>query len=74
VIVYEAQRGANCVDELYAIYPDGRITAEEGANRSRSSGPDEIKKLLSHHCSGMVHRHAVFNGARNNAGNASRSS
>ena len=32
VIVYEHNGGASCVDELYAIYPDGKITAEEGAN------------------------------------------
>jgi simple sugar transport system permease protein len=31
VIAYERNGGANCVDELYAIYPDGRIHADNGA-------------------------------------------
>ena len=31
VITYERNGGSGCVDELYAIYPDGRITADNGA-------------------------------------------
>lgn len=30
VIAYERNGGAGCVDELYAIYPDGRIVADNG--------------------------------------------
>ena len=29
IIVYERNGGPNCVDELYAIYPDGRITGDD---------------------------------------------
>jgi NADPH:quinone reductase-like Zn-dependent oxidoreductase len=48
VIVYEHNGGANCVDELYAIYPDGRITAEEGANTlEKQMTPADVENLLS---------------------------
>jgi hypothetical protein len=33
VIVYQRTAGPLCVDELYAIYPDGRITGADGVNR-----------------------------------------
>ena len=29
IIVYERNGGPDCVDELYAIYPDGRITGDD---------------------------------------------
>jgi hypothetical protein len=32
VIVYQRTAGPLCVDELYAIYPDGRITGADGVN------------------------------------------
>ena len=38
VIVYERNGGAGCVDELYAIYPDGRITGDNGAQTGRQAG------------------------------------
>ncbi len=48
VIVYEHNGGSNCVDELYAIYPDGKITAEEGANvLEKQATPAEIEGLVS---------------------------
>ena len=48
VIVYEHNGGANCVDELFAIYPDGRITAEEGANTlEKQMTPADVENLLS---------------------------
>ncbi|HET6845429.1 MAG TPA: hypothetical protein VFH29_01260, partial [Anaerolineales bacterium] len=48
VIVYEHNGGADCVDELYAIYPDGRITAEEGASTlEKQTSPEAVKTLLS---------------------------
>jgi hypothetical protein len=31
VIAYERNGGPNCIDELYAIYPDGRIVGDDGA-------------------------------------------
>jgi len=30
IVVYERNGGPNCIDELYAIYPDGRITGDDG--------------------------------------------
>jgi simple sugar transport system permease protein len=33
VIVYERNGGVNCVDELYAIYPDGKITGDNGTQK-----------------------------------------
>jgi simple sugar transport system permease protein len=30
VVVYERNGGPNCVDEMYAVYPDGRITGDDG--------------------------------------------
>lgn len=48
VIVYEHNGGSNCVDELYAIYPDGKITAEEGANKlEKQVTSADVEKLLS---------------------------
>jgi hypothetical protein len=32
IIAYERNGGPKCVDELYAIYPDGRITGDDGEN------------------------------------------
>jgi galactofuranose transport system permease protein len=48
VVVYEHNGGASCVDELYAIYADGKITAEEGTNKlDKQVDSAEVKKLLS---------------------------
>ena len=48
VVVYEHNGGANCVDELYAIYPDGKITAEEGTNKlEKQVTAAEVSTLLS---------------------------
>jgi ribose/xylose/arabinose/galactoside ABC-type transport system permease subunit len=48
VIVYEHNGGSNCIDELYAIYPDGKITGEEGANKlEKQATPADVEKLLS---------------------------
>jgi simple sugar transport system permease protein len=33
VITYERNGGPTCIDELYAIYPDGRIVGDDGANQ-----------------------------------------
>ena len=32
VIAYNRIAGPNCVDEMYAIYPDGRVTGDNGVN------------------------------------------
>ncbi len=36
VIAYHRAAGPDCVDELYAIYPDGRVTATSGTNTAES--------------------------------------
>jgi hypothetical protein len=33
VIAYERNGGSNCIDELYAIYPDGRIVGDNGSKK-----------------------------------------
>ncbi len=49
VIVYERNGGLRCVDELYAIYPDGRITADNGEQQLAKQGtPAEVEHLLDH--------------------------
>ena len=48
VIAYERNGGANCIDELYAIYPDGRIVGDNGTQKiEKQVAPDEVDKLLS---------------------------
>lgn len=48
VVVYEHNGGASCVDELYAIYPDGRITGEEGAaTLEKQATSADVERLLS---------------------------
>jgi hypothetical protein len=48
VIVYERNGGLKCVDELYAIYPDGRITGDNGTqNIEKQVTPADVDKLLS---------------------------
>ena len=38
VIVYHRTAGPLCVDELFAIYPDGRITGTDGVEQSGKTG------------------------------------
>jgi simple sugar transport system permease protein len=48
VIAYERNGGANCIDELYAIYPDGRIVSDSGLEKIEAQvAPDDVEKLLS---------------------------
>ncbi len=48
VIVYERNGGPNCVDELYAFYPDGRITGDDGVNKvEKQITTDELNLLIS---------------------------
>jgi len=48
LIAYERNGGTTCLDELYAIYPDGKITGQEGENKiEKQVSPDEVTKLLS---------------------------
>lgn len=47
VIVYERNGGPHCVDELYAIYPDGRIVADNGTTSlEKQISPEEVNQLL----------------------------
>ncbi|MGA3056793.1 MAG: hypothetical protein ABSE70_01960 [Candidatus Limnocylindrales bacterium] len=48
VIVYERNGGTTCVDELYAIYPDGRIVSDYGANNTKTThvAADQVTALL----------------------------
>jgi ribose/xylose/arabinose/galactoside ABC-type transport system permease subunit len=47
VIVYHRTAGPNCVDQLYAIYPDGRITGNDGTNEVETRvPPSEIEQFL----------------------------
>jgi len=49
VVVYERNGGTNCIDEVFAIYPDGRATVDFGGAKQ----PDvrltatQVQKLLS---------------------------
>jgi galactofuranose transport system permease protein len=48
VIAYERNGGANCIDELYGIYPDGRITGDNGTQKiEKQVTSDDIDKLLT---------------------------
>jgi ribose/xylose/arabinose/galactoside ABC-type transport system permease subunit len=47
VIAYERNGGSGCVDELYAIYPDGRITADNGSQViEKQASPEDVQALL----------------------------
>jgi galactofuranose transport system permease protein len=47
-IVYERNGGSDCVDELYAIYSDGRITGDNGTQSiAKQSSPEVVATLLS---------------------------
>jgi ribose/xylose/arabinose/galactoside ABC-type transport system permease subunit len=47
VITYERNGGPNCIDELYAIYPDGQIVGDDGVNKiEKQVSPADVEKLL----------------------------
>ncbi len=47
VIVYHRTAGPQCVDQLFAIYPDGRITGTDGINNvEKQVGAAEVDNLL----------------------------
>jgi simple sugar transport system permease protein len=45
VLVYNRTAGSACVDELYAIYPDGRIVADNGRENDPIEGQVDIAEL-----------------------------
>jgi ribose/xylose/arabinose/galactoside ABC-type transport system permease subunit len=48
VVAYERNGGPGCIDELYAIYPDGRIVGDDGAQKTENQvEPAQVEKLLS---------------------------
>ncbi|MEW6400530.1 MAG: hypothetical protein AB1649_01955 [Chloroflexota bacterium] len=48
VITYERNGGKNCIDELYAVYPDGRIVGDNGVQQiEKQVTPEEVDKMLS---------------------------
>ncbi len=47
VIVYNRTAGPLCIDELFAIYPDGRILGNDGVNKvEKQVTPAEVEQLL----------------------------
>jgi hypothetical protein len=48
VLVYERNGGTSCIDELFAVYPDGRIDADYGVNDTKSAqvDPQQVQTLL----------------------------
>ncbi len=48
VLAYERNGGSNCLDELFAIYPDGRIVGNDGVKEiEKQVTPTDVDKLLS---------------------------
>jgi hypothetical protein len=48
VIAYERNGGPHCIDELYAIYPDGRIVGDDGVNIvEKQVAPEDVDTLLA---------------------------
>ncbi|NMC80512.1 MAG: sugar ABC transporter permease YjfF [Chloroflexi bacterium] len=48
IITYERNGGSGCIDELYVIYPDGRIVGDNGVRQiEKQASPEEINQLLA---------------------------
>jgi len=48
VLTYERNGGPTCLDELYSIYPDGRIVGDDGTNTiEKQVTPADVEKLLA---------------------------
>lgn len=48
VIAYERNGGASCIDEVYAIYPDGRIVSDDGMEKvEKHVNSADVDKLLA---------------------------
>ena len=47
-IVYERNGGAACIDELFAVYPDGRITGDDGTQKvEATTTPEAVTALVA---------------------------
>lgn len=48
ILAYERNGGSNCIDELYSVYPDGRIVGDDGTKKiEKQVTPADVGKLLS---------------------------
>jgi hypothetical protein len=48
ILAYERNGGPNCIDELYAVYSDGRIAGDNGTTViEKQITPEEVNTLLS---------------------------
>jgi simple sugar transport system permease protein len=48
ILAYERNGGPNCIDELYAVYPDGRIVGDNGTDIiEKQVTPEDVDTLLS---------------------------
>jgi len=48
VLAYERNGGPTCLDELYSVYPDGRIVGDDGAKKiEKQATAADAEKLLS---------------------------
>jgi ribose/xylose/arabinose/galactoside ABC-type transport system permease subunit len=48
IIAYERNGGATCLDELYAVYSDGRIVGDDGSNKiEKQVTAVEVEQLLA---------------------------
>jgi ribose/xylose/arabinose/galactoside ABC-type transport system permease subunit len=48
VIAYERNGGADCIDEVYGIFPDGRIVGDNGTQQvEKQVTPEEVDRLLT---------------------------
>jgi hypothetical protein len=48
VLAYERHGGPSCIDELYAIYPDGKINGDEGPDKvEKQATPADVETLLA---------------------------
>ena len=48
VIAYERNGGPNCIDEVYAVYADGRIVGDDGRNKiEKQVTTVEVQELLA---------------------------
>ena len=47
VVVYERNGGSGCIDELFAIYPDGKVTGDNGASQVMAQlSADQVGTLV----------------------------
>jgi hypothetical protein len=48
IIAYERNGGPECIDELYSVYPDGRIVGDDGSNKiEKQVPPEDVEQLLT---------------------------